>query len=776
MLQTGTQTEDIRTRRRRIMDSEDDEWNSDRQALAEALHDVNRLPPVDEVIERIESLDDGRPDRSPPAVPDPVVPPIAGDEMELVHAAPIPYRRPTTRLGRQQEGLQRFRGGQIRCVSSLRQDVQDAIAAAYGDRTNETFDLLVRKELEASAIAVLQNERPTAMASIKERFLRSHCFCLVSLLNALPIFLSIRHPETFRKAKYRGKPDHSARNLFLLDQLFDPRGNQMFCGLCVEAAFGIDTHRHSKIHAAAIQRASKAGVEVVPRQHVTPDQLFRVVVPEAATINETVLVWWQEARPALPVHLRLGIYNGNRGRKPGNAYVPEIVSFFVQFVNDQSQPSGREAGSGRPLRFFDAVFRRFSLYTAKELGQGHDPDASVVMAFQKHMADQGIRGSIPAQTTLHRWFQALCKGVVIKPHFSDYCDSCAQIKLSILSEQSTSRRVKEAGGDPSDALAAIDRLEAQRVQHLAKARQEREAYNASIARPLTVTAEVVVSIDYQQERTLPHFGERPQPGQTFFKAKLVVHLFGICCHHGLPPGTPDSWVYLTSEDEGGAKTADSLLTYLDLFLANAAIPQRTRLVVWGDNAATIKSRYLCHWATEQVRSGRLQEVQCSFMVPGHTKFAPDRLFSSLSAKFRPRDIFNVDQLASACLTALDPGRMAVAEVRAPELKRWREALDSRYGKVIGIREERWLRASRDAEGTLQLLRNGSSLMGEQGARRCTFTEEEPLQPVVGVEYANFKDIKLAELKEVYEKYVPREHWPRFMLNPPLPRSDTNMTS
>ena len=81
-------------------------------------------------------------------------------------------------------------------------------------------------------------------------------------------------------------------------------------------------------------------------------------------------------------------------------------------------------------------------------------------------------------------------------------------------------------------------------------------------------------------------------------------------------------------------------------------------------------------------------VRCSLMLPGHTKIAPDRLFSCISAKYRPADVFDVEGLRRIVASALDPGRIAVEEVKATHIKQWKAALDDRYREVAGIREDR----------------------------------------------------------------------------------------
>ena len=141
----------------------------------------------------------------------------------------------------------------------------------------------------------------------------------------------------------------------------------------------------------------------------------------------------------------------------------------------------------------------------------------------------------------------------------------------------------------------------------------------------------VICVDYMQERTLPFFGDSSQPGETYYKQKLTVHLFGLVQHH-----LRGSLVYLSDERAGGAKSSDHICSYLSHYVSTLPAWVRT-ITIWGDNAGTIKSRYLVAWAADLVaRAGHLRTVHLRFMLPGHTKFSPDTLFASISATYRKR--------------------------------------------------------------------------------------------------------------------------------------------
>jgi len=43
---------------------------------------------------------------------------------------------------------------------------------------------------------------------------------------------------------------------------------------------------------------------------------------------------------------------------------------------------------------------------------------------------------------------------------------------------------------------------------------------------------------------------------------------------------------------------------------------------------------------------KLEHIHISFMIAGHTKFAPDRLFSTIGCAYKTEDVFTINKLKS----------------------------------------------------------------------------------------------------------------------------------
>jgi len=84
--------------------------------------------------------------------------------------------------------------------------------------------------------------------------------------------------------------------------------------------------------------------------------------------------------------------------------------------------------------------------------------------------------------------------------------------------------------------------------------------------------------------------------------------------------------------------------------------------VFLDNAnATNKNRYLVGWTLEMVQHGILDTIRAPFLITGHTKFAPDRVFASIVNSYNKSDVLNCQELviASHCATAVEETGMHI---------------------------------------------------------------------------------------------------------------------
>ena len=178
-------------------------------------------------------------------------------------------------------------------------------------------------------------------------------------------------------------------------------------------------------------------------------------------------------------------------------------------------------------------------------------------------------------------------------------------------------------------------------------------------------------------KLIPYWGNSPQPGSTYYLQKLSYDVFGIVDHR-----SERGHVYLFSELIG-PKNTDHTFSYLMHYLtALGKVPHWVnRIHIFLDNAgSTNKNQYLMASVLEVVQQNVLSYFRVSFMIAGHTKFAPDRLFALCAKAFYTSDVFNECELASVMGQNAD-----ITFDHGGIVRHWRESVNQKYSNLPGIR-------------------------------------------------------------------------------------------
>jgi hypothetical protein len=659
----------------------------------------------------------------------------------------MPKQRSSTRAGRAQQMLEAMEAGRSRSLYKQKEPLP----------LPEPMFHSICDRLELS-------ERQ------REHFNGRPCLCLFMLQDVYLEFKRCVHV----KGHSKGKADCKAQDVILVS-LFDTRGNPMHEGECVKRLFGIGRTRFASVHDKA---KVKHTVTVVRRDEVTEvdQRTGRVIAPPNARLHDGGIAWFANLEPHDPVELRIRRGHGLEGRPSNNAKPPDVLEDFREFVNANSAPNGRRPGTGHAEYYFAAHFSSVDRSYATTPKPGH---YSLLEEFNKAQRAAGKESGMIGATTLARWLARFFSKHALCPHKSDYCDTCAEFAVQLHSAIKTLQRYR-AGGTNNPAAAAevergIQRLRDARAEHLKEAERERAIYRTLIADANTAWADIkdpteitstmwsAAAIDYMQERPIPAFNLSPQPGCVYYLAKNSVHIAGVVLFHRMPSdpadGTRHTILYITDEREDGAKTNDHLLTYLELLLEHLPAGVR-QLRLFGDNAATIKSRFIVGWAHDVITRGRLDAIELRFMIPGHTKFAPDQLFASLSRRLADIDLFDTSDLVRAGTAIANHA----VEVGHPQLRAWRAALHAKYRAVPGIRTLRYLRIAK-VDGTITVEAATSSDLTTTTTKTRSIVMADAaaapvapsVKPVLGLERR-----KLADLQLIYRTFVPEERWPAYI--------------
>ena len=133
----------------------------------------------------------------------------------------------------------------------------------------------------------------------------------------------------------------------------------------------------------------------------------------------------------------------------------------------------------------------------------------------------------------------------------------------------------------------------------------------------------------------------------------------------------------------GPKNTDHTVSFLTHFwhTVSQQHPWINCLAIFLDNAtSTNKNKYLFSWAMEMVSSGELDHIHISFMIADHTKFAPNRLFSTIGCAYKTEDVFTIGDLKSIC------DRSATCHIETGEqILTRRNTLGEKYSDLPGVR-------------------------------------------------------------------------------------------
>lgn len=371
-----------------------------------------------------------------------------------------------------------------------------------------------------------------------------------------------------------------------------------------------------------------------------------------------------------------------------------------------SQPNGRQNGSYSAQYYFLPKFTRIDPPKNGEPNYGEKERSSLLSEFNRAQREQG-KPEVKSGSTVRDWLKNHRPKHALCPHMTDYCDTCKELGVQLKSLKATRKRLVESGNAQSSEIQEIEtkvmNTEAHKKMHKEDAFKAREFHHKMIERCKSVWKEIteleeksslsqtdadklnalkhqftlVISADYQQAKLVPHWGRTAQPGQTYYFQKISHDIFGIVDHR-----IDQNSIYLFDKTIG-PKNTDHTISFLESYLQSVrlAYPWINRVCIFLDNAcSTNKNRYLFAWCIEMVSSNKIDHIHVSFMVAGHTKFAPDRLFSAVAHTYNTSDVFNISELKAVCL------RHASTHVEdGSGVFHWRELLHSKYTELPGIR-------------------------------------------------------------------------------------------
>lgn len=325
--------------------------------------------------------------------------------------------------------------------------------------------------------------------------------------------------------------------------------------------------------------------------------------------------------------------HGNTGRTPNHACSEhdkaEVVCFIKNFAAAHGLPDpGRDLkkGKGKLRILLPAVLNYLSVHRT----------------YQKST----ING-VGYRTFIRIWSELVPHISFHRPR-SDLCMTCENFKK--LLNHATSDLTEERDEEKIQ-------LHKQAIIHLEGAKKERDFYweciriseknyiSLGVKEKATASSRsnfrpfsMHYSWDFAQQIHYPY--ENQQVGPIYFKTPRRAQLFGVCSE-----GIPKQINYLIDEADFTEKNANTVITLLDHFFTTHSVGEKHAFLTADNCVAQNKNNAVLQYLMYRILMGLHDKIDLSFMLVGHTKFAPDGYFGLIKYRYRRSNVYTYDQLA-----------------------------------------------------------------------------------------------------------------------------------
>lgn len=283
-----------------------------------------------------------------------------------------------------------------------------------------------------------------------------------------------------------------------------------------------------------------------------------------------------------------------------------------------------------------------------------------------------------------RTFQTLWKKycpyiVTMKPAY-DLCELCRNLAKDAVNTVNVTEVEKEA------ALKVYS-------DHLQSASTQREYYNdlRTLVKPdpnamypgIPEEDYLVISMDYAQNVSFPSGPQ--QIGTAYFKSGRKTAIFGITNER-----QNVQHIFCIDESDSIGKGPNSVISMLDYYLRE--VHSTKKLVIFADNCVSQnKNNAMIRYLQHLVDTSRCESVELNFLLSGHTKFSPDRLFGVFKSKYAQTTVDCFMDVVDCVRKSSRNGFNVPVPIRLPnssepvvEWRKWDEYFSTKYKTLIGI--------------------------------------------------------------------------------------------
>jgi hypothetical protein len=369
--------------------------------------------------------------------------------------------------------------------------------------------------------------------------------------------------------------------------------------------------------------------------------LYRVSA-DRAVCQQVFLFFYGETHKrleSLQKHLRtmgtMAKMHGNKGRTPKHAIPVEdqnsVEAFIINYGIVHGLPDpGRDMrhGKDRVRILLPAVMNWKSVH----------------QVYRQSTLAQSLR-AVSYDVFLRIWQERVSFISFAKPR-TDLCMDCENFKkrLNQVAADLDEKREGEKIAIHQEATMHLDYVKKERDYYRKCIKDAESAYNglSSKARKCRVkpnSRNIVMhySWDFAQQLHYPY--EDQQVGPIYFKTPRRAQLFGVCCE-----AVPNQVNYLIDEADFTDKNANTVITLLDHYFSTYGFGEKHATLSADNCIGQNKNNALLHYLMYRVLIGLHERIDFSFLIAGHTKFAPDGYFGLIKYHYRRSKVYTYEHL------------------------------------------------------------------------------------------------------------------------------------
>ena len=185
-------------------------------------------------------------------------------------------------------------------------------------------------------------------------------------------------------------------------------------------------------------------------------------------------------------------------------------------------------------------------------------------------------------------------------------------------------------------------------------------------------------------------------------------VFGICAE-----ALPRQIFFLIDESEFFGKGSKVVISLLDAFFKLHGLGEIEANLHADNCTGQNKNNYVIWYLMWRVMNGLHKKITLSFMVPGHTKFAPDRYFGLLKIKYRRSHVDCLHDLIN-CVAECTINRNTVPQIYGQhfglknnqfEYRDWNKYLSKYFKPLNGLLQYNYFAFDNENPGTIYFKKN-----------------------------------------------------------------------